>query len=274
MIKSCDIQHISGVGGESNSVLWKIVLPIDFEGLKLYHEFYVFECLFTPLILGADFLITHKAKIDFSAQSLVLCDGIAQVSLLVPHPCFLVKAYCETTIPPKSQCMLPVKIPRLKSASTVLIEPTKQLVSNHSLMGSKCVHNTSPGSVVKYLLIKPTNADVHLKKEAVKATASLIDSNDVTPLVSNDSDSHNSTAEVGSVDSEDIVTSKNLIQTAASLNIDFSYSDLDATQKQQLMSLIGENKHCFATPMEKLGTTHLHYHRIETGDSPPIRQRF
>ena len=55
------------------------MLQIDFEGLKLYHEFYVFEKLFTPLILATDFLVTHKVEIDFSAQSLVLCDGIAQV---------------------------------------------------------------------------------------------------------------------------------------------------------------------------------------------------
>ena len=114
-------------------------------------------------------------------------------------------------------------------------------------MESKCVHNTSPGNVVQYLFINPINSDGHLKHGADIATASLVDSNGVTFLVFNESDSHDSMAEVGSVNTEDAVNEQNLIQTAASLNIDFSEADLDTTQKQEL------------------GTTHLHFHRIEAG---------
>ena len=83
MTPSFDIQRISGVGGESHSVLGKIVLPIDFD-LKLYHELYVFEHLFTPWILGKDILVTHKARLKLIS----LPDPLYCVMVLLRFHCF------------------------------------------------------------------------------------------------------------------------------------------------------------------------------------------
>ena len=51
-----------------------------------------------------------------------------------------------------------------------------------------------------------------------------------------------------------------------------SQSDLTNTQKQQLLVLLGKNRDVFATSIAELGTTNLHFHKIETGNAKPIRQ--
>ena len=138
---------------------------------------------------------------------------------------------CQTSLLPLLYCPAfeaTHKLSPWQSAMATAPPPKGYQLLPHS---QKWKQNSQPSYIIfQYLLINPTNLNVHLKHGAVIATASLVDSNDVTLLVSNESDSHNSMAEVGSVDTEDVVNRQNLIQTAASLNIDFSETDLDTTQ--------------------------------------------
>ena len=272
LVPSSDIQRITGVGGEMHAVLGKIDLPISIDGLTLYHSFYVFQHLFTPILIGMDFLDANQALINFVDMTVTLCGGIAEVSLLVPNPCHLVKLSCDTVIPPKSQCVLPVKVPKLQSAATMLIAPTKQLILRHYLMGSKCVHEVRPGNVLQYMLINPTNSEVKMKAHTVVATAAVVDDSDITSFLP--STSHNHESNVSCVDTEDVVDEAALLQIARNLDIDLSKSDLTPSQKRQLLLLIGRNRDCFAASLAELGTTHLHYPKINTGDSPQVRQRF
>ncbi|VDI37470.1 Hypothetical predicted protein [Mytilus galloprovincialis] len=40
------------------------------------------------------------------------------------------------------------------------------------------------------------------------------------------------------------------------------------------MVMLSTNRDVFAIILSELGCTDLHHHRIETGDAPPVRQRF
>ena len=266
---SFDIQRISGVAGEIHNVMGKIELPVKISGLTLYHSFYVFQELYTPIIAGMDFLDANKAEINLIDKTLKLQDGIAEVSFLFPNPCFLARLSYNMTIPAKSQGLLPVIIPKLKSKATILLEPTKQLASTHHLMGSKCVHRATPHNVLQYMIINPTNSDISLRANTVVASASIINESDITPFACN-----LPAQSVSSVDTEAVVNEANFVKIAQDLGIDFSESDLTAEQLRKLMVLIGRYRHCFAKSLDELGCTHLHTHKIETGDAPPVKQRY
>lgn len=66
----------------------------------------------------------------------------------------------------------------------------------------------------------------------------------------------------------------NLILTfIQAITLDLSKSDLSAKQQQQLHSLLNEFRDIFAFTNAELGRTSIVYHRIDTGNSPPIRLR-
>ncbi|MCW4343987.1 MAG: reverse transcriptase family protein [Candidatus Thiodiazotropha endolucinida] len=63
------------------------------------------------------------------------------------------------------------------------------------------------------------------------------------------------------------------IKIAKQLQIPFDSCMLPDDQKRKLMIFLGKNSDVFAKDSSDIGCTHLHYHRIETGDHPPYRQR-
>ena len=58
------------------------------------------------------------------------------------------------------------------------------------------------------------------------------------------------------------------------LDLHLQEADLDNEQKVKLDRCIKENRKVFATNMQELGRTDLHYHRIDTGNACPVAQRF
>ena len=56
------------------------------------------------------------------------------------------------------------------------------------------------------------------------------------------------------------------------MGVDLAQSDLSDTQKHELLVLLGKNRDVFAPSIAELGTTHLHFHKIETGNAKPVRK--
>ncbi|VDI33119.1 Hypothetical predicted protein, partial [Mytilus galloprovincialis] len=47
--------------------------------------------------------------------------------------------------------------------------------------------------------------------------------------------------------------------------------NLNANQRKQLTELLARNRNVFAKDITELGKTSYHYHRIDTGDAPPVQ---
>ena len=71
---------------------------------------------------------------------------------------------------------------------------------------------------------------------------------------------------------KDQLTDKEYKEIASSMGVNLSESDLSDTQKHELMVFLGKDRDVFATSITELGSTHLHYHKIETGNAKPIRK--
>jgi len=61
--------------------------------------------------------------------------------------------------------------------------------------------------------------------------------------------------------------------SAQTVPIDLSDTDLTDTQQAQLKSMIAEYRDTFALSPQELGQTGLVRHRTDTGDHAPIQQR-
>ena len=61
-----------------------------------------------------------------------------------------------------------------------------------------------------------------------------------------------------------------LVKIAQDLGIDFSESDSTVEQHHKLIVFIGI---VWQNPLDGLGYTHLHTHKIEAGDAPPVIQQ-
>ncbi|VDI61165.1 Hypothetical predicted protein [Mytilus galloprovincialis] len=72
-------------------------------------------------------------------------------------------------------------------------------------------------------------------------------------------------------------SSLNSVQQTSSaqsdLHFDFSKSDLTDQQKQKLTTFLNENRDVFATSLKELGKTNVYHHKIDTGNSKPIKFR-
>lgn len=267
MLRHKQVSHVRGVNGDLLKVVGSIELPVKIQGLILYHTFTVLATLYTPVILGLDFLEEHEASIDLKDKTLTLKDGIACVSMLANSQCGKATVAKNISIPPMTQCIVPVKLPTQYSNHTaiVMLEPMDSLLYKYNLLGSKCVVQASATNMVPYLLINPTN-------ETVKLTIG-------TPLVAvdiaNEILPYNDTRLCSSIHTHNDIDSGAATKVLHDLGIDFSGSqELTRVQHDKLAKLIALNRKVFAKDLSELGCCDLHSHRIETGDAKPIPQRF
>ena len=87
--------------------------------------FHVFNYLYTPVILGFDFLQNHNAKIDLASQTLTLKDGFIAVCLsqTLTDSQGLGRAKCNLIIPPRSHSNAPLRLSNVKNGDQVMLEP-------------------------------------------------------------------------------------------------------------------------------------------------------
>lgn len=111
-------------------------------------------------------------------------------------------------------------------------------------------------------LVNPTDKVVHLKPNKILACAYEIGDNGIFSLEHTDGLSSQ-----GVKHSTPTGEPKSKRDTFV-FNLDDS--DLDATQKSQLLDFLQENSDVFSKWLQDLGCTHLQTHKIETGDAPPV----
>ncbi|CAC5365147.1 unnamed protein product [Mytilus coruscus] len=144
---------------------------------------------------------------------------------------------------------------RNSNNSTVILEPN---FSNDvkNLVGSKVVVNVQNGKAL-YRILNPTGLSIKLNRNKKIAKAFEVDKNGIFAL--NDKDS---------IDKSIKVNKSQNVEKELGITIN---ENLNSNQRQQLAELLTRNRKVFAKDITELGKTDYHYHRIDTGDVPPVQ---
>ena len=183
-LQESKIPKVQGVSGSTIQVLGKVLINFQIENMKLEHTFYVLNTMVQSMILGYDFLDSHKAHFDFETHKLSLKppggDKPQQVNYVRKANHILRLAH-SVTIPPLHECIIPVKTKRAVT-DELLAWPVDALSNKWSIAGARCICRVNQG-ITNYRVMNPTNQSVRLWKGC--AVASLMD---ITDNPSEDSD--------------------------------------------------------------------------------------
>ncbi|CAC5374987.1 unnamed protein product [Mytilus coruscus] len=265
---------VTGASGATLRAIGQIHVTIEIGRLSMEQTFQVFENFRHSIILGLYFLDNQKARLNFDDKTLVLQSGITEVPLTNGDNndnsiCFI-SLINDEVIPSRSEVIIPVQTVDKRIKSKIgIIEPNPALVGKQNIVGATCLVQIINNKSFLQVL-NPTNAKVRLSKHTQIGKFSEIIENSISSEITDD------TKEINSIDkgTQNKNNEAKYIEIAKSLNFDFSNSDLTTEQTQKLMVMLGTNRDVFAINLSELGCTDLHPHRIDTGDSAPVRQRF
>jgi len=105
-------------------ILGQIELQVNLNGLVVPHLFIVLPSLFHESILGTDFLLKTQAKLDFCHHIISFYDDLTALPLLPlqASDCIL-RLSQHVTIPPATEGLVPVIVPRGNRPQLSIIEP-------------------------------------------------------------------------------------------------------------------------------------------------------
>ena len=254
-LRSTGIAEEVAVGGERHCSLGVVSLPLSLDGVTFTHDFQVFDKFHQALIIGIDFLKIHEAIFNVAQNTLTLSDPVTHQAFSIDLATGLARVKQSVTIYPKSLTSVQVDIQNLPPNSLVLLEPS-HLLPEMGLAGAKCLLDTENNNSHWMQIINPNDYPITLAPGAFIATACTVGSESVTSL-------------------DTPVKNKPTISTDNEpLHFDLSDSDLTHQQKQTLHAFLQKYKSVFASNLSELGNCSLQPHKIETGNAPPVRQRF
>jgi len=274
------LTSITGVCGETHPVLGETSISLRLGDLELRQNFTILGTLHAKVILGIDFLRSHKVQTDFGKMTLTIpikpntkvTNGFSQNPHVgsVTIPAFpdpngsivLATPTKEVIVPPHSEMVFSVRVPGIPDNSTVLLEPVLSLGKNVTLSGSKSVCTVNNG-VGLYMVLNPTALPVFLKPSTKVAKAHLLTNATINSLDTSKSASvHNISADSSS--------SQHWKDIVLDLGINLENTSLSKEQKEKLYCFLGENRDVFAKDLSELGQSDLQSHTIITKDENPI----
>ncbi|CAC5393927.1 unnamed protein product [Mytilus coruscus] len=133
-------------------------------------------------------------------------------------------------------------------------------------MGARCLIQTQNNNSV-FEILNPTNAVITLKQNTIVGHFIKIqDDKSFGELKENFEFIDNIRT------GEALDLNNNYIKIATEMGIDLSKSDLNETQKSQLLILLGQYRQAFAKDITDFGCTKIGKHIIDTGEANPVRQ--
>ena len=260
------LHHVVGVGNNRVRVLGRVTLPLLIAGLDILHTFHVLEGASIPLILGLDFMDKHDVHIDFTKEMWLHLG--ATVAPIIVEGATAKPAVCihkKLTIPPRSDAIIPVTIEGAQDGDTGVICPYQGFPQDWHINVGRSLVCVSQGEA-SCNVFNPTLSEVTL------VPGVHLGEFEEACDVSNPHQDHNTprVAPVRVFSKQDIERNKRELLDAG-LNMD--QADLPPDQKERLLEFLAANRSAFATDLSELGSATLGEHVIDTGDSPPIKQR-
>ena len=271
-----EVQEIKTVSGELVTVLGTAIIELTLGKLSYCHQFVVIPHFHYELVLGLNFLISRAATVDFGNGSIKL-KQVERDRNLRAQPTesddIVILAFSQSKletestkpklqlddsieIPPFSENIITAIVPEtVDVAETGVIEPSEIWTKKYDILGAATLITVPENRQVPFRLLNPTDKTVKLYKNCSPGKFFKINPQQeirVMEPVENKATSH-------------LACSKS--------EFDFSNSSLSFDEQQELLLLLDEYRDVFAQTSEDLGRTAIVKHFIDTGDSPPIRQR-
>ena len=272
--ESTTIPHVYGVCGEIHSVIGTLTPSFLLDGYPFEHTFHVFPNLHEPVILGRDFTTKEGLQLNFYSSTISLSKPNSEtinINLISQEhsKTGFGKTFNSHVIPPHCEYILPFKTNKFKDGDIVLCEPPQSLVKE-KLVGGKCLARVADGKV-HYRLMNPTSLPIFLKAKTRVSVLTEANKAERTQISDLDNIKFENIKTLNSVDASTL-TDDEFITIDEDLGVNLNDSDLTNTQKRNLLIFIGKNRQTFAKDFSELGLTNLVSHRIETGNSKPIRK--
>ena len=256
-LKPCPEQRLLSVDGSPLHVHGKAEVELCLAGECFKVETMVVSPLTSEAILGLDFLRKYKATISLGDEELFLAKGKLRVPLRSStrkekstHP---IRAVEEFHIPPRSEMII------MAQMSEPVNEGSWMVVSEWSDRPPAAVARalvTPKWGKVPVRLLNPREESVTVGAGAAIATLELIEQPSDSVVANID------------VEQSDVIENESLIQKL----VDERANDLGDKQREAFLHLLLKYSDVFATSESDLGRTGELKHKIQTGDSSPIRQ--
>ena len=259
---------VHSVSGEPLDVLGSMIIPFNMSSVQLQHTFLVIRNINHAMILGWDFCIANNVTIDISSSSVLINNTsipMLHKEQLIPIISNAVVS-CTVTIPANSEKNILLKVftddQNLVSYDyTGILEP--EINSNILVARTLSISNNG---CIPVLVMNPTSDDISLYAN--------------TPV----GQFHSVIGQKGELfelplkepESVNLINSKDQpakLDKSAELEFDLSDSDLTSDQMKEVQGLLLEFSDVFSKHPNDYGRTDILQHNIDTGDSPPIRQR-
>lgn len=254
-----DIIEARAVNGQLLDTLGTVTATLRLGSQSMQWVFHVLRESTQTALLGLDFLIAHHALLDFSRNRLQLWGmDIALLSCkdLIPV-CCNVSLTANLTLPPMSEMLVPVSVSPSGPATHLpefigYLEPNPQSKSGcvvaHTLTSVKNGNTTAR-------LLNPTNQNLTLRKGLHIGEFFSVNEGDLVahPTQTDKSESSVVATEVPPVSLTD--------------------SPVNSSQMRAIQALLAEYGNIFSRSERVAGKCTLIKHCINTGDSPPLRQR-
>ena len=256
---SPSIQKVSSVTGQPIPILGEASLDLALSGYTYSCNALVVETSSYPLILGRDFLFSHKARINLDDNSLHLTpieEPICTVNSneTAPVPIRLEHAI---TVPGRSECIFPVNLMNfVEPETTGMIEISERISEIYNVFGAHALVKVSDDGTIPFRVMNPNSHKVTLYRGALLGHFDQ----------SFEADTPNS--EINFVSND-----KQAVSEPEDCPVEISENTLTDEQNNRLRSLLIEFKDVFSSSDSDLGRTSIIKHKIDTGDHPPIRLR-
>ena len=258
---SSEIKHIVGAGGATYPVKGKLELNFKIGGLLLSQIFYIIPALRHSMILGTDFCKEKSVCLNWNNQTLSLIKDSVTINVIKVTPGYA-RVSKTTSIQPNTMKNIGVRLSKALPQQTYLLEPIQ--TSKNNFLTAKClIKNKNNKASIQ--ILNPTNEIIKLRPGFIIATINDVDTTSILSLDDNQSENKSKTSSLNSV--------QQTSSAQSDLHFDFSKSDLTDQQKQKLTTFLNENRDVFATSLKELGKTNVYHHKIDTGNSKPIKSR-
>ena len=170
----------------------------------------------------------------------------------------------EVILEPHSETIIPVKIPKFRTGTTVILEPRHNLSQNLSVAGGKTVTCINQGFGTDRLL-NPTSFLVYLHPRCRIAKVQPIDKHSIHILKESNS------TKLFSVSDNNVKSDDYYKKILLDLGINLDNTEINSEQKTRLCQPLGQNRDIFAKNLSELGKTEMHYHTIHTKENTTVR---
>ena len=262
--------HLVSVDGSPVSILGTVSLPVLLPSVEHpISQTVVVADIHPDLILGVDFLTSHRCTIDFQSSTCLVdqtpisfaaapvtstaLPPHAEAPLPSPSPAPSCSLPSLITVPAESQYVCPAVVtcpPTDPGTSLVLFEPAPSLFADHNIIGVATVASVS-ADTVPIRLINPTDHPITLPANSSLGSLSSCTVDD-QPFA--------------------MCTDACPLSAATTTSAQFDTSHLLPEESAQLTALLVEFSDIVSTSPSDVGRTAIIQHDIATGQASPIRQ--